>query len=39
MPSKLLIAAADAAYNARKASTFGIKTGTSVDGRHGSRAQ
>jgi dihydrolipoamide dehydrogenase len=33
MPSKLLIAAADAAYNARKASTFGIETTTSVDGR------
>jgi dihydrolipoamide dehydrogenase len=33
MPSKLLIAAADAAFNARKASTFGIETKTSVDGR------
>lgn len=33
MPSKLLIAAADAALNARKASTFGIETNTSVDGR------
>jgi dihydrolipoamide dehydrogenase len=33
MPSKLLIAAADAALNARKASTFGIETKTSVDGR------
>jgi dihydrolipoyl dehydrogenase len=33
MPSKLLIAAADTAYNARKASTFGIETTTSVDGR------
>jgi dihydrolipoamide dehydrogenase len=32
MPSKLLVAAADAAYNARKASTFGIETTTSVDG-------
>jgi dihydrolipoamide dehydrogenase len=33
MPSKLLIAAADAAFNARKASMFGIETKTSVDGR------
>jgi dihydrolipoamide dehydrogenase len=33
MPSKLLIAAADAAFSARKASTFGIETKTSVDGR------
>jgi dihydrolipoamide dehydrogenase len=33
MPSKLLIAAANAAFNARKASTFGIETKTSVDGR------
>jgi len=33
MPSKLLIAAEDAAYNARKASTFGIETTTAVDGR------
>jgi dihydrolipoamide dehydrogenase len=33
MPSKLLIAAADAAYNARRASTFGIETNISVDGR------
>jgi dihydrolipoamide dehydrogenase len=33
MPSKLLIAAARAAFDARKASTFGIETKTSVDGR------
>jgi dihydrolipoamide dehydrogenase len=33
MPSKLLIAAADAAYNARRASTCGIETNISVDGR------
>jgi dihydrolipoamide dehydrogenase len=33
MPSKLLIAAAHAAFDARKASTFGIETKTSVDGR------
>src|ERR1700722_9000734 len=33
MPSKLLIAAADAAFNARKALAFGIETTTSVDGR------
>jgi dihydrolipoamide dehydrogenase len=33
MPSKLLIAAARAAFDARKASTFGIETETSVDGR------
>jgi dihydrolipoamide dehydrogenase len=32
MPSKLLIAAADAAFNARKASTFGIEATPSVDG-------
>jgi dihydrolipoamide dehydrogenase len=33
MPSKLLIAAADAAFYARRASTFGIETKTSMDGR------
>jgi dihydrolipoamide dehydrogenase len=33
MPSKLLIAAADAAFYARRASTFGIETTTAVDGR------
>ena len=33
MPSKLLIAAAEAAFDARKASTFGIKATPSVDGR------
>jgi len=33
MPSKLLIAAADAAFGARKASTFGIEATPSVDGR------
>jgi dihydrolipoamide dehydrogenase len=33
MPSKLLIAAAHAAYDARKASVFGIQTNVSVDGR------
>jgi dihydrolipoamide dehydrogenase len=33
MPSKLLVAAARAAFDARKASTFGIETKTSVDGR------
>jgi dihydrolipoamide dehydrogenase len=33
MPSKLLIAAARAVFDARKASTFGIETKTSVDGR------
>ena len=41
MPSKLLIAAADAAYNARKASTFGNRN-EYIRGRsrrHGSRAQ
>ena len=32
MPSKLLIVAANAAYDARKASIFGIRTNTSVDG-------
>jgi dihydrolipoamide dehydrogenase len=33
MPSKLLIAAADAAFDARKASMFGIEATPSVDGR------
>ena len=33
MPSKLLIAAADAAYDARKASVFGVQANVSVDGR------
>ena len=33
MPSKLLIAAADAAYDARKAAVFGVTTNVSVDGR------
>ena len=33
MPSKLLIAAANAAFNARRASLFGIQTQTSVDDR------
>lgn len=33
MPSKLLIAAANSAFNARRASTFGIEAKTSVDDR------
>src|ERR1700750_2032952 len=33
MPSKLLIAAARAAFDARKASTFGIETKASMNGR------
>jgi dihydrolipoamide dehydrogenase len=32
MPSKLLIAAANAAHTSRRASVFGIKTTTSIDG-------
>ena len=39
MPSKLLIAAAEAAHSASVAPAFGVETGSiSIDGRHGPRS-